>query len=155
MEGGATSTESSPAATAASTSRTSSSSLRASRWSWYALLVVGDHLSAAEFPFATSTAAYAPRLAALIELLRRDPPARVVPGPRPELCVVEALAIARADLSHLWALHRAVRNATGHDEGRTAALMVPRPRAAAEDLDEASKEDVIAAIGEVFGPRNG
>ena len=70
----------------------------------------------------------------------------------PELCVVEGLAIARADLSYLWALHRAVRNATGHDEGRTAALMVPLPRAAAEDLDEASKEDVIAAIGEVFGP---
>src|SRR5437868_3327574 len=44
------------------------------------LLVVGDHLSTIEFPFVTSTAAYRGTLAALIDLLRRDPPGRVIPG---------------------------------------------------------------------------
>jgi hydroxyacylglutathione hydrolase len=115
------------------------------------LLVVGDHLSAVEFPFATSTAAYRATLAALIELLQRDPPARVVPGHGPELGVAEALAIARADLAYLWALHAGVRNASTRDEARTAALMVPVPRPAGEGLDEASTENVDVAIAEVFG----
>jgi len=37
------------------------------------LLVVGDYLSAVEFPFATSPAAYRLTLAGLIELLGEDP----------------------------------------------------------------------------------
>lgn len=114
------------------------------------LLAVGDHLSAAEFPFATSTAAYRATLEALIELLQRDPPARVVPGHGPELSVAEALAIAEADLAYLRALHAAVRNAAGRDEAHAAALTVPVPRAA-EGLDEASTENIEVAIAEVFG----
>jgi glyoxylase-like metal-dependent hydrolase (beta-lactamase superfamily II) len=110
------------------------------------LLVVGDHLSAVEFPFATSTAAYRATLAALIELLQRDPPTRVVPGHGPELSVAEALAIAQADLDYLWALHRAVRNAAARDEARTAALKVPVPRAAAEGLEEAGTENVTHVV---------
>lgn len=115
------------------------------------LLVVGDHLSAVEFPFATSTAAYRATLAALIELLQRDPPARVIPGHGPELSVAEALAIAQADLDYLWALNGAVRSAAGRDEARTAAERVPVPRAAGEGLDEASTENVNVAIAERFG----
>ncbi len=72
------------------------------------LLAVGDHLSAVEFPFATSTAAYRGTLAALIDLLRHDPPGRVVPGHGPELSAAAALAIAEADLAYLWELHDAV-----------------------------------------------
>jgi len=115
------------------------------------LLVVGDHLSEVEFPFATSTAAYRVTLAALIDLLRRDPPARVVPGHGPELSVAEALAIAEADLAYLWALHAAVGKVASRDEARTAALAVPVPRAAAEGLDEASTENVNVAVAERFG----
>ena len=114
------------------------------------LLVVGDHLSAVEFPFATSTATYRGTLAALIELLQRDPPARVVPGHGPELSVADALAIAQADLAYLWALHRAVRSAAARDEARTAALMVPVPRAAGEGLGEAHTENVNVAVAEAF-----
>ncbi len=114
------------------------------------LLAVGDHLSAVEFPFATSTAAYRATLAALIELLQRDPPARVVPGHGPELDVAEALAIAEADLAYLWALHAAVRNAAGREEAHAAALSVPVPRAA-DGLEEASAENIEVAIAEVFG----
>ena len=49
------------------------------------LLAVGDHLSAVEFPFASSTSDYRTTLASLIELLRNDPPAAVVPGHGPPL----------------------------------------------------------------------
>jgi glyoxylase-like metal-dependent hydrolase (beta-lactamase superfamily II) len=115
------------------------------------LLAVGDHLSTVEFPFATSTAAYRATLAALIDLLQRDPPARVVPGHGPELSAAEALAIAEADLAYLWALHSAARRASSRDEARTAGLAVPLPRTAAEGLDEASAENVMVAVAEVFG----
>ena len=115
------------------------------------LLVVGDHLSAVEFPFATSTGAYRATLAALIELLQRDPPARVVPGHGPELSAAEALAIAEADLVYLWALNDAVRDAAGRDDARSAALAVPLPRPAAEELDDARTENVELAIAEIFG----
>ena len=116
------------------------------------LLAVGDHVSAVEFPFATSTAAYRATLAALIELLRRDPPARVVPGHGPELSAQEALVIAEADLAYLWALHAAVSTAGTRDEAYAAALRVPVPRAASEDLAEASKENIEIAFAEVLVP---
>jgi hydroxyacylglutathione hydrolase len=44
------------------------------------LLVIGDHLSSVEFPFATTPAVYRITLAGLIELLRHDPPTTVIPG---------------------------------------------------------------------------
>jgi glyoxylase-like metal-dependent hydrolase (beta-lactamase superfamily II) len=115
------------------------------------LLAVGDHLSVVEFPFATSTTAYRATLAALIDLLRRDPPARVIPGHGPELGAAEALAIAEADLAYLWALHAAVSKAASSEEARTAALAVPVPRAAAGDLDESRTENVNVAVAELFG----
>jgi hydroxyacylglutathione hydrolase len=47
------------------------------------LLVVGDYLSAVEFPFATSPPAYRLTLAGLIDVLREDPPETVIPGHGP------------------------------------------------------------------------
>jgi len=91
------------------------------------LLAVGDHLSAIEFPFVTSAAAYRATLAGLIDLLRRDPPARVVVGHGPEHTAPEAVAIAEADLDYLWRLHDAVRDG--------ADLPAP-PRPCADDLAE-------------------
>jgi len=115
------------------------------------VLAVGDHLSAAEFPFATSTAAYRGSLAALIDLLRRDPPARVVPGHGPELTAEEALAIATADLDYLWALHAAAVAASDAEQARTDALVVAVPRAAPDDLAEGHAANVDAVVAELFG----
>jgi glyoxylase-like metal-dependent hydrolase (beta-lactamase superfamily II) len=99
------------------------------------LLAVGDHLSAVEFPFASSTSDYRTTLASLIDLLRHDPPAVVVPGHGPPLTAVEALRIAEADLAYLRALRDAVAAArTDRARARAAALAVPFPRPAAADL---------------------
>jgi glyoxylase-like metal-dependent hydrolase (beta-lactamase superfamily II) len=114
------------------------------------VLAVGDHLSAVEFPFASSTAAYRATLAGLIDLLRQDPPGRVVPGHGPELSAAEALAIAEADLGYLWALHAAASGASSRAEAHTVALAVPVPRAAGEGLGEAAAENVVLAVAEVF-----
>ena len=89
------------------------------------LLAVGDHLSTIEFPFASSPAAYRATLAGLIELLRRDPPARVVPGHGPEHTAAEAIEVAHEDLDYLWRLHDAV---LGDGEPPQP------PRAASDDL---------------------
>lgn len=115
------------------------------------LLVVGDHLSAIEFPFVTSTAAYRGTLAALIDLLRRDPPGRVVPGHGPELTAAEALAIAEADLRYLWELHDAVAGGATREDAREAGLAVKLPRPAADDLAGAQAANVEAALAERFG----
>jgi glyoxylase-like metal-dependent hydrolase (beta-lactamase superfamily II) len=114
------------------------------------LLAVGDHLSTVEFPFATSPAAYRGTLAALIDLLRHDPPGRVVPGHGPELTAVDALAIAGADLAYLWELHDAVAAAATREEARAAGLSVEPPRAAADDLAEERAANVEAALAERF-----
>jgi glyoxylase-like metal-dependent hydrolase (beta-lactamase superfamily II) len=117
------------------------------------LLAVGDHLSAVEFPFATSPAAYRATLAALAEVLRRDPPGRVVPGHGPELSAAEALAIAEADLDYLWALHAAARAAATREQAQEAALAVPLPRPAAADLEAGGRVgNAEVAVAEVFGP---
>jgi glyoxylase-like metal-dependent hydrolase (beta-lactamase superfamily II) len=99
------------------------------------LLAVGDHLSAVEFPFASSTSDYRATLAGLIELLRDDPPTAVVPGHGPSLTAAEGLGIAEADLAYLRALRDAVA-AAGDDRARAraAALAVPLPRPAPDEL---------------------
>lgn len=114
------------------------------------LLAVGDHLSTIEFPFVTSTAAYRGTLATLIDLLRHDPPARVVPGHGPELTADEALAVADADLAYLWELHDAVMQGATHEEARAAGLAVEVPRPASDDLAEARAANVEAALAERF-----
>jgi glyoxylase-like metal-dependent hydrolase (beta-lactamase superfamily II) len=114
------------------------------------LLAVGDHLSAIEFPFATSTAAYRSTLATLIDVLRHDPPRRVVPGHGPELTASRALAIAEADLAYLWALHDAVAAAGTREEARVAGLAVEPSRPATDDLAEARAGNVEAALNERF-----
>lgn len=114
------------------------------------LLAVGDHLSAIEFPFVMSTAAYRGTLAALIDLLRRDPPERVVPGHGPELTSAEALAIAESDLSYLWELSDAVATGATREDAREAGLAVELPRPAADDLAQARVANVEAAIAERF-----
>ncbi|MDX6411266.1 MAG: hypothetical protein QOE91_782, partial [Gaiellaceae bacterium] len=99
------------------------------------LLAVGDHLSAVEFPFATSTSEYRATLATLIELLRNDPPAHVVPGHGPAHTAAEALSIAEDDLAYLRALRGAALAAGDERErARAAAIAVPLPRAAPDDL---------------------
>jgi glyoxylase-like metal-dependent hydrolase (beta-lactamase superfamily II) len=115
------------------------------------LLAVGDHLSAIEFPFAASTASYRGTLAALIDLLRHDPPGRVVPGHGPELTAAEALAIAEADLDYLWELHEAVAGGATREDARAAGLAVEVPRPAADDLADARAENVEIALTERFG----
>jgi hydroxyacylglutathione hydrolase len=114
------------------------------------LLAVGDHLSAIEFPFVTSTAAYRGTLTALIDLLRRDPPERVVPGHGPELTPAEALAIAESDLSYLWELRDAVATGATREDAREAGLAVELPRPAADDLAQARVANVEAAMAERF-----
>lgn len=115
------------------------------------LLAVGDHLSTVEFPFVTSTAAYRGTLAALIDLLRNDPPARVVPGHGPELTAERALAVAEADLVYLWKLHDAVAGGATRDEAKAAGLAVEVPRPAGDDLAEAHGANVEAALSERLG----
>ena len=109
------------------------------------LLAVGDHLSAAEFPFASSTVDYRTTLAALIDLLRTDPPAHVVPGHGPMLRSEQALTIAEADLAYLDALREAVR-AGGAEAGRA----VPLPRPAPPDLAEMQAANVEAQVAELL-----
>ena len=120
------------------------------RWRDLDLLAVGDHLSTIEFPFVTSTAAYRGTLAALIDLLRRDPPRRVVPGHGPELSAADALAIAEADLRYLCELHDAVAAGPTREEARAAGLAVELPRPAADDLAEARAANVEVALAERF-----
>ena len=85
------------------------------------VLVVGDHLSTVEFPFVSDTAAYRFTLAGLIDVLRHDPPAQVVPGHGPALDAAQALAIAEADLAYLRALRDAVAGALASGADREQA----------------------------------
>jgi glyoxylase-like metal-dependent hydrolase (beta-lactamase superfamily II) len=127
------------------------------------LLIVGDYLSAEEFPFATSPSAYRMTLAGLLELLREDPPETVVPGHGAPLRALDALEIAEADLAYLRSLHRAVieplsRGDTG-DAARAAGLAVDLPRACPPDLAEMRAfnvdrqlEELLAAPAETPAP---
>jgi len=98
------------------------------------VLAVGDHLSTVEFPFVSDTAAYRFTLAGLIDVLRHDPPAQVVPGHGPPLSASQALEIAEADLAYLRALRDAVAGAlaSGADRERAheAGLEAQPPRPA-------------------------
>ena len=118
------------------------------------LLVVGDYLSAVEFPFATSPAAYRLTLAGLIEMLREDPPETVIPGHGPPLAAEEALGVAEADLRYLRSLHTAVVDALTpdgtHDEARAAGLAVALPRECSPDLDEMRGFNVDRQIEEIL-----
>jgi glyoxylase-like metal-dependent hydrolase (beta-lactamase superfamily II) len=104
------------------------------------LLLVGDYLSAVEFPFATSPAAYRLTLAGLIELLREDPPETLIPGHGPPLSADEALGVAEADLGYLRSLHSAVVDVLARggtrDEAHAAGLAVALPRESSPDLEE-------------------
>jgi glyoxylase-like metal-dependent hydrolase (beta-lactamase superfamily II) len=115
------------------------------------LLAVGDHLSPAEFPFASTMSEYRATLAGLIELLRHDPPEHVAPGHGPALTAAQALTIAEADLAYLRALHDAVA-AAGNDRARAraAARAVPLPRPAPDDLAGAHAANVEAQIEELL-----
>ena len=117
------------------------------------LLIVGDHLSPVEFPFAKSPAAYRFTLAGLIETLRADPPETVIPGHGPPLEPEEALRIAEADLAYLRALHAVVvevRSAT-REEAHAAGSAVELPRDCAPDLAEMRGFNVDRQIDEIFG----
>jgi glyoxylase-like metal-dependent hydrolase (beta-lactamase superfamily II) len=118
------------------------------------LLVVGDHLSAVEFPFATSPAAYRQTLAGLIELLRHDPPETVIPGHGPPLSAQEAIGVAEADLGYLRSLHRAVADTLSRggtrDEVQAAGLAVALPRGSAPDLEEMRGFNVERQLDELL-----
>jgi glyoxylase-like metal-dependent hydrolase (beta-lactamase superfamily II) len=115
------------------------------------LLAVGDHASAVEFPFASTTSEYRTTLASLIELLRNDPPENVFPGHGPALTAAEALVVAEADLVYLRALRDAVATA-GHDreQARAAGLAVPLPRPAPDDLAGMHAGNVEAQLEELL-----
>jgi glyoxylase-like metal-dependent hydrolase (beta-lactamase superfamily II) len=117
------------------------------------VLAVGDHLSTIEFPFVSDTAGYRSTLAGLIDLLRHDPPTRVVPGHGPALSAAQALEIAEADLAYLRALRDAVAGAlaTGADRAgaREAGLEV-EPSRPAEQLADMRVGNVEAQLDEVL-----
>jgi len=118
------------------------------------LLLVGDHLSTVEFPFATSPAAYRLTLAGLIDLLREDPPEMVIPGHGPPLSADEALGVAEADHGYLRSLHRSVVDALASggtpDEARAAGLAVALPRESSPDLEEMRGFNVDREIEEIL-----
>src|ERR687887_856856 len=118
------------------------------------LLIVGDYLSAAEFPFATSPATYRMTLAGLIEMLRDDPPEVVIPGHGPPLEAEDALSVAEADLRYLRSLHAAVVGALTYDgtrdEARAAGLAVDLPRECPPDLEEMRGFNVDRQIEEIL-----
>jgi glyoxylase-like metal-dependent hydrolase (beta-lactamase superfamily II) len=117
------------------------------------ILIVGDYLSAVEFPFATSPAAYRMTLAGLIEMLRDDPPEAVIPGHGSSLEAEAALSVAEADLCYLRSLNAAVVDALAHDgtrdEARTAGLAVDLPRECSPDLEEMRGFNVDRQIEEI------
>jgi glyoxylase-like metal-dependent hydrolase (beta-lactamase superfamily II) len=117
------------------------------------VLAVGDHLSAVEFPFVSSTADYRMTLAGLIELLHHDPPAQVVPGHGPALTAAEALAIAEADLAYLRALRAAVAGAlaagANRERAREAGQAIEPPRTAPGDLAGMRAANVEAQLDEL------
>ena len=115
------------------------------------LLAVGDHLSAVEFPFASTTSDYRTALASLIELLRNDPPAHVVPGHGPALTTAEALTIAEADLAYLRALRDAVAaSAQDRTPARSAGLAVLLPRSAPDEFAQMHAGNVEAQLEELL-----
>jgi hydroxyacylglutathione hydrolase len=118
------------------------------------LLAVGDHLSAVEFPFVSSTADYRMTLAGLIDLLRHDPPEQVVAGHGPPHTAAEALAIAEADLAYLRELRAAVAGAlepgADRDRARTAGLAVEPPRPASDGLDDMLVANVEVQLAELL-----
>ena len=117
------------------------------------LLAVGDHLSAVEFPFASSsTADYRMTLVGLVDLLERDPPAQVFPGHGPPLTAPEALDIARRDLEYLHELHAAVSAALAGgttESARAAGRAVRPPRGAPSDLAGELAGNVEAQLAEL------
>ena len=123
------------------------------------LLIVGDYLSAVEFPFVTSPAAYRITLAGVIEMLREDPPEAVIPGHGLPLEALDALSVAEADLSYLRSLHTAVVDALARgctpDEARSAGMAVDLPRECAPDLEEMRGYNVDRQIEEIFAAPSG
>lgn len=116
------------------------------------LLVVGDHLSPVEFPFAKSPAAYRFTLAGLIETLRADPPETVIPGHGPPLEPEDALRIAEADLAYLRTLHAAVVEAATRERAHAVGSAVELPRECAPDLAEMRDFNLERQIDEILGP---
>lgn len=120
----------------------------------FGLVIVGDYLSAVEFPFATSPAAYRMTLAGLIQMLRDDPPEAVIPGHGPPLGAEDAVSVAEADLCYLRSLHAAVLDTLTpggtRDEARAAGLAVDLPRECPPDLDEMRCFNVDRQIEEVL-----
>ena len=118
------------------------------------LLIVGDYLSAEEFPFATSPAAYRITLAGLIEMLREDPPETVIPGHGSPLRARDALDIAEADLAYLRSLRAAVVDALSaggsRDRACAAGLAVDLPRESPPDLEEMRGFNVDRQIEEIL-----
>jgi hydroxyacylglutathione hydrolase len=108
------------------------------------VLIVGDYLSPIEYPFVYhSTVAYRSTLAGLADLLRRDPPALVIPGHGAPLEAAQALEIAASDLEYLHTLRRTVAASLEAGADRDAAVeagsAVPPPRALPVDSGESRR----------------
>jgi glyoxylase-like metal-dependent hydrolase (beta-lactamase superfamily II) len=118
------------------------------------LLVVGDYLSIIEFPFVyVSTSAYRATLAALSDLLRRDPAALVTPGHGRPLSTDEALAIAGGDLEYLHTLKDVVRSALAQGATRGEAIApgaaVDVPRGDGDDVGRLRQDNAELQLAEL------
>jgi glyoxylase-like metal-dependent hydrolase (beta-lactamase superfamily II) len=118
------------------------------------LLIVGDYLSAVEFPFGTSPSAYRIALAGLIEMLREDPPETVIPGHGQPRRAPDALSIAEADLAYLRSIHAAVVDALANggtrEEARAAGSAVDPPREYPPDFEEMRSFNADREIEEIL-----
>ncbi len=118
------------------------------------LLVVGDYLSIIEFPFVyVSTGAYRATLAALSDLLRRDPAALVTPGHGRPLTTGEALAVAGEDLEYLHRLKDVVRGALAQGAARAEAIAagaaVDVPRGDGDDVGRLRQDNAELQLAEL------
>jgi len=77
-----------------------------------------------------------------------------VPGHGPVLTAAEALAIAEADLAYLRALRAAAAGVLGaggdQEDARAAALAVPLPRQASDDLAAMHGANADAQLAELL-----
>ncbi len=115
------------------------------------LLAVGDYLSPREFPLVyESTAHYRATVALLLDTLRSDPPATVIPGHGQPLTAAEATAIAEGDLAYMHALRAAVADAlaAGASAGDAvdAGAAVAPPRAPADDKGELRRNSELQLV---------
>jgi hydroxyacylglutathione hydrolase len=120
----------------------------------HGVLVVGDYLSSYEPPWIKfSSAAFRMTLAALVDILERDPPEIVIPGHGPAHSAADALQVARDDLAYLHAIRAAVLEtlAAGgsREDAAVRGLTIDLPRGVGEDAETSHRENVERHLDEL------